>query len=110
MGGVRDFEDLVAWQQARLLAKEIHMRGEAGAFRGNRGLRDQIQRASVSVMSNIAEGFGRFGPVEMGRFVDIAMASCNEVRSQLWLACDLGYLSEEDRCGLANRCRRVDAL
>jgi four helix bundle protein len=110
MSGIRDFEDLVAWQQARLLAGEIHGLGRTGAFRGNRGLRDQIQRASVSVMSNIAEGFGRFGPVEMGRFVDIALGSCAEVRNQLWLACDLGHLTEPQRAALTAQFRRVEQL
>jgi four helix bundle protein len=110
MGGVRDFEDLVAWQQARLMAREVHAVGQAGAFRGARGLRDQLERASVSVMSNIAEGFGRYGPADMGRFVDIALGSCAEVRSQLWLACDLGYLSEPIRATLTERCRRVEQL
>jgi four helix bundle protein len=110
MAGVRDFEDLVAWQQARLLAGEVHSLGRGGAFRGNRGLRDQLQRSAVSVMSNIAEGFGRYGPADMGRFVDIAIGSCAEVRSQLWLAFDLGHLTEAQRTSLTDRCRRVEQL
>ncbi len=94
--GVSRFEDLVAWQKSRELAKEIYVVTNQGAFSRDFGLRDQIQRAAVSVMSNIAEGFERGSPGDFHRFLVIAKASCAEVRSQLYLASDIGYLSEGD--------------
>ncbi len=66
-----------------------------GAFSKDFGLRDQIRRASVSVMSNIAEGFDRGGRAEFHHFVVIAKGSCAEVRSQLYVALDVGYLTQE---------------
>lgn len=108
--GVSKFEDLVAWQKSRELAKEIYVVTNQGAFSRDFGLRDQIQRASVSVMSNIAEGFERGSPADFHRFLVIAKASCAEVRSQLYLASDVGYLSEEDfkrLMALANETARI---
>jgi four helix bundle protein len=83
------FEDLLIWQDARSIAGEVY-----SLFKVNRdfGFRDQIQRASVSVMNNIAEGFERKTKVEFARFLDIAKASCGEVRSMLYLANDIGYV------------------
>lgn len=90
---IKRFEDLIAWQKARVLAKAIYGVTSSGKFAKDFGLRDQIQRASVSVMSNLAEGFERGGNVEFHRFVVIAKASCAELRSQLYLASDIGYLT-----------------
>jgi four helix bundle protein len=93
MGGRVDrFEDLVAWQKARLLTKRIYDLTAKGAFARDFGLRDQIRRAAVSVMSNIAEGFERNKLTEFHQFLSIAKASCAEVRSQLYVALDVGYL------------------
>ena len=78
MGRVERFEDLVAWQKARELAKLIYGISGEGAFARDFGLRDQIRRASVSVMSNIAEGFDRASRAEFHRFLVIAKGSCAE--------------------------------
>ena len=94
--GVSKFEDLIAWQKARELANQIYRVTGQGNFSRDFGLRDQIQRASVSVMSNIAEGFERGSQADFHRFLVIAKASCAEVRSQLYLALDIGYLKNED--------------
>ncbi len=94
--GVSKFEDLIAWQKVRELANQIYRVTGQGNFSRNFGLRDQIQRASVSVMSNIAEGFERGSQADFHRFLVIAKASCAEVRSQLYLALDIGYLKNED--------------
>ena len=91
---VQKFEDLVAWQKARRLTKQIYMLTASESFSRDYGLRGQIQRAAVSVMSNIAEGFERSGLPEFHQFLVIAKASCGEVRSQLYIAPDIGYISE----------------
>jgi four helix bundle protein len=92
-GGVRRFEDLVAWQKARVLTREIYEVTRQGVFAKDYGLSGQIQRAAVSIMSNIAEGFERRGRSEFHHFLFTAKASCAEVRSQLYVAFDIGYLS-----------------
>lgn len=94
--GVSKFEELIAWQKARALANAIYQVTRTGDFSRDFGLRDQIQRASVSVMSNIAEGFERGSQADFHRFLVIAKASCAEVRSQLYLALDIGYLENAD--------------
>ena len=92
---ISKFEDLIAWQKARELTKEIYSASKNGDFGKDFGLRDQIRRASVSVMSNIAEGFDRGGRPEFHQYLVVAKASCAEVRSQLYVALDAGYLSGE---------------
>jgi four helix bundle protein len=91
---VARFEDLVAWQKAKGLAKEIYAVTHSGKFSKDFGLSDQIQRASVSVMSNIAEGFERGSRADFHRFIVIAKASCAEVRSQLYIAYEIHYLDK----------------
>lgn len=93
---IAKFEDLIAWQKARLLTRAIYTRTDEGRFARDFGLRDQIRRSSVSVMSNIAEGFERSGPVEFQRFLSIAKGSCAEVRTQLYVAFDVGYLTKQE--------------
>jgi four helix bundle protein len=90
------FEDLVAWQKARLLTKSIYVATRKDIFAKDFGLAGQIQRASVSIMSNIAEGFERSNPPEFHHFLVIAKASCAEVRSQLYVALDIGYLPQSE--------------
>jgi four helix bundle protein len=91
---VERFEDLQAWQKARQLTKEIYSVTSQGKFTRDFGLTSQIQRASVSIMANIAEGFERFKRTEFHQFLSIAKASCAEVRSHLYVALDAGYLDE----------------
>src|SRR5689334_9370007 len=93
---VERFEDLVAWQKARALTKAIYQATRQEPFVRDFGLCGQIQRASVSIMSNIAEGFERGNRGEFHQFLVIAKASCAEVRSQLYIALDIGYLSQTD--------------
>ncbi len=92
MSKVERFEDLFAWQKARLLACSVYEVTCIGAFAKDYGFARQIQRAGVSIMSNIAEGYERGSRAEFHQFLTIAKASCAEVRSQLYLAHDLGYL------------------
>ena len=90
------FEDMEAWRQARVLCGAIYRVSSKGAFAKDFGLRDQIRRASVSILSNIAEGFERSGSGEFIQFLAIAKGSAGEVRSQLYVALDQGYLTRED--------------
>jgi four helix bundle protein len=94
MAKITRFEELIAWQKARVLTREIYRISNAGTFGRDFGLRDQIRRASVSVMSNIAEGFERAGRAEFHQLLSIAKGSCGEVRSQLYVALDAGHLDE----------------
>ena len=94
MGKVQKFEDLIAWQKSRELTREIYQITREGSFARDFGLSGQIQRASVSIMSNIAEGFERGGRREFHQFLSTAKASCAEVRSQLYVALDIGYLDQ----------------
>ena len=95
MPGIERFEDLIAWQKARELARSIYNATKDAPFAKDYDLARQIQRAAVSVMTNIAERFERQGVKEFRRFFLITKASCAEVRSLLYVAGDLGYLSSE---------------
>lgn len=90
---IERFEDLIAWQKARALVRSVYSVSVAGAFVRDIGLAGQIQRAAVSVMSNIAEGFERQSRSDFRRFLEIARGSCGEVRSQLYIALDVGYVT-----------------
>jgi four helix bundle protein len=92
---IEQFEDLIAWQKARQLTAEIYRISAGGDFSRDFGLRDQIRRAAVSMMSNIAEGFDRASRNEFHQFLVIAKASCAEVRSQLYVALDIGYIDQQ---------------
>jgi four helix bundle protein len=85
---IERFEELVAWQKARELRAGVYALTRKPLARRERGWVDQIQRASVSVMSNIAEGFERGGRPEFHQFPSTAKASCGEVRSLLYVASD----------------------
>lgn len=96
MAKIGKFEELIAWQKARALTSKIYRVSRQGEFKRDFGLRDQIRKASVSVMSNIAEGFERGSPREFRQFLNIAKASCAEVRSQLYVALDVEYLEQQE--------------
>ena len=84
--------DILAWQKARVLTKECYGSSMIEPFRSDFGLRGQLQRASVSTMANIAEGFERGGNKESLQFLSHAKGSCGEVRSDLYMALDQGYV------------------
>ncbi|OGC96485.1 MAG: four helix bundle protein [candidate division Zixibacteria bacterium RBG_16_53_22] len=92
---IERFEDIEAWQKARELSKAIYMVTCDGAFARDFGLRDQIRRAGVSVMSNIAEGFDRGGNRELIQFLYFAKGSAAELQTQLYIALDIGYISQD---------------
>ena len=92
---IQRFEDIKGWQEARTLVKKIYQITKVLPFSRDFGLVDQIQRASVSVMANIAEGFDCDSPLEFARFLGIARRSIVEVQSLLYVALDAGYISAE---------------
>ena len=94
MGTITRFEEIEAWQVARELTRRIYAITGEGAFSRDFGLRDQMRRASVSIMSNIAEGFERGGDKEFGQFLAQAKGSAAEVRAQLYAALDQAYLDK----------------
>ena len=97
---IEKFEDLIAWQKARELTKNIYKITRQGEFSKDFGLRDQIRRASVSIMSNVAEGFERGGRSEFRQFLVIAKGSCAELRSHLYVALDADYIDAQTFQGL----------
>ena len=95
MSVFKTFEEINAWQNARVLVKDVYALTRCGDFCKDYGLKDQIQRAAVSICSNIAEGFERRGNKEFINFLWIAKGSAAEVCSQLYNARDLGYITDE---------------
>src|SRR2546423_2048057 len=93
MNKIERFEDIVAWQKARILTREIYAATKIGQFAKDFGLKGQIQRASVSSMANIAEGFERGGDNEFIQFLSTAKGSSGEVKSHLYVALDQNYVS-----------------
>ena len=88
------FEDLRVWQRARGLAADVYRATDGPAFRRDWGLRDQLRRSAVSVMANIAEGFERGSRPAFHQFAVVAKASCGELRSHLYLARDVGMITD----------------
>lgn len=93
MTGVARFEDLEAWKKARELTKAIYQITSTGGFARDFCLRDQVRRASVSIMSNIAEGFGRKRDKDFQYFLSLAKGSTGEVKAQIYVALDAGLIS-----------------
>ena len=110
MSKIQRFEDILAWQKARELTKEIYAHAKTGPFAKDFGLRDQIQRASVSVMGNIAEGFDRGGDKEFIQFLSISKGSCGEVKSHLYVALDQQYINPTQFDRLYNSADEVGRL
>ena|SRR5208282_4613966 len=95
MSKILRFEEIESWKKARVLTNEIYQVTSLGGFARDFGLRDQIRRASVSAMSNIAEGFERGGNREFLQFLSNAKGSAGEVRSQLYVALDAGFINQK---------------
>lgn len=96
MATIRTFADLDAWKAARELTKLVYLATGGTAFAKDFGLRDQIRRAVVSIMANIAEGFGRSGSGEFIQFLAIVKGSACEVNSHIYVALDQGYMSRSE--------------
>jgi four helix bundle protein len=95
VAAITKFEDLIAWQEARTLVKWIYKITSDGTFAKDYGMRDQIQRAAVSVMTNIAEGFDCESTAEFARFLGIARRSAVEVQSLLYAALDVEHIEQD---------------
>ncbi len=93
MATIEKFEDIEAWKRAREVTKKIYEISSSGEFSRDFSLKDQMRRSSVSIMSNIAEGFERDGNREFVNFLSIAKGSCGEARSQLYVALDQNYVT-----------------
>jgi four helix bundle protein len=110
MGDIAKFEDLIAWQKARVLTRKIYEITKQGDMARDFGLSNQMQRAAISIMSNIAEGHERGSAAEYHQFLVMAKASCAELRSQLYIALDVGYIDAQkfkELNDLANETARV---
>lgn len=107
MARIERFEDVRAWQMARELTNLIYDVTEAGIFARDFGLRDQIQRASASIMHNIAEGFDAGADTEFIPFLKYARRSASEVQSQLYLALDRKYISTQQFQDLYDRATEI---
>lgn len=94
MATIERFEDIQAWQKARELVREIYLACTDGRLSRDFALKDQICRAAVSSMSNIAEGFARYSDKDFAHFLDIARGSVTEVKSLLYVALDVNYLDK----------------
>ena len=110
MATIKRFEEILAWREARILAKMVYEITSVGVFAKDFGLKDQVRRAAVSVGSNIAEGFERNGNKEFAKFLWIAKGSTGEVISQLYTAKDIGYISEEQLQKITDQARRCSYL
>jgi four helix bundle protein len=95
MSKITRFEDLDCWKAARILAKNVFLISQSGPLANDWDTRGQFRRAAVSIMNNIAEGFGRFSDRDSLRFYDTARASGNEVKSMLYLFEDVNYLTPQ---------------
>jgi four helix bundle protein len=95
MAKIERFEDIEAWKSAREITGLIYQISLSGNFAKDFALVNQIRRASISIISNIAEGFERGGDKEFIQFLTIAKGSCGEVRAQLYIALDQNYLDKE---------------
>ena len=100
MAEIQAFEDTQVWRDARELTRLLYHHAAESAFARDFRLRDQIRAAGVSIMSNIAEGYERDGRKELIHFLSVAKGSSGEVRSQLYVALDVGYVSEESHAEL----------
>lgn len=109
MAAFRQFEDIDVWKQGRVLASRIYAVARTDAFSRDYGLRDQIQRAVVSISSNIAEGYERAGNKEFIKFLWIAKGSAGEVASQLYIAYDNGYIDAEQFRNLHAEAKAIGA-
>ena len=107
---IEKFEDIKSWQAGRKLTKAVYEMSSAGQFGRDYGLRDQIQRASVSVMANIAEGYDSLSNKEFVRFLGYALRSATEVQSHLYVALDQAYASQDQFNAIYQQAIEVKSL
>ena len=110
MTKIERFEDIEAWKLARELTRLIYRATSVGDFAHDFSLKDQIRRATVSIVSNIAEGYERGGDKEFLQFLAVAKGSCGEVRAQLYIALDQSYIKDEQFGIISNKALEISRL
>jgi four helix bundle protein len=110
MAKITRFEEIESWKKSRELTRSIYRISLKERFFRDFGLRDQIRRAAVSILSNIAEGFERDGDKEFIQFLSLAKASCGELRAQLYVALDQEYIDEEEFRALTNSATEISRM
>ena len=108
--GYQNFKELRVWQEAKKLAIDVYKVTRSGKLSRDYGLRDQIQRSAVSIPSNIAEGYERNSDKEFVRFLMIAKGSIAELRTQLEICMEIGYLDDEVFNTLEGQCNKIGAM
>ena len=107
---IKRFEEIEAWQEARKLTQLVYKATKSSEFSKDFGLKDQIQRAAVSIMANIAEGFDRNSNNEFIRFLNYSLSSTSELKSHLYVALDQNYLSKETFDDLSSLAAKVSRM
>jgi four helix bundle protein len=107
VGKLKRFEESEVWQSARILVRSVYAISQSPPFRHDVAFCDQIRQASVSIASNIAEGFGSQSNPSFCRYLSSARGSIAEVQAQLRIALDLGYMSSSDFAALVARCESI---
>ncbi len=110
MATISHFREIEGWKTARELTKGIYAASGKGPFARDFPLRDQIRRAAISVMANIAEGFERGGNAEFVQFLSVARGSAGEVEAQLYIALDQDYITREEFSSLEALARSTRRL
>jgi len=110
MALIKRFEDIQAWQEARALVKMIYTLTKKEQFSKDYGMKDQIQRAAVSTMTNIAEGFDCESKVEFARFLGFARRSAVETQSLLYAALDINYITQTEFDAHYEQARKAKAF
>lgn len=110
MARIEKFEDIDSWKAAREATKLVYAASSSGMFAKDFALCNQIRRASVSILSNIAEGFERDGNKEFLQFLAVAKGSCGEVRAQLYVALDQKYIDEKQFAEISNKLAETSRL
>ena len=110
MANIKRFEELECWRSARKLTKEVFLISDKGKLSKDFEIKNQIRSASLSIMNNIAEGFGRFSEKEFIRFLNVAQSSGLEVKSMLYLLEDLNYLNQDDLGNLMQEVNKTISL
>jgi four helix bundle protein len=107
MAQIQQFEEIIAWQKAKVITTEVYI---VSRSIDDRSYNDQIQRAAVSIMNNIAEGFERKSNKEFRQFLYIAKGSCGEVRSMIILGKEIGYISTPKAAEMTEKCLEISRL
>ncbi|NQT62395.1 MAG: four helix bundle protein [Candidatus Marinimicrobia bacterium] len=110
MSTLNKFEDILAWKKARTLVSKLYSISNSGTFKRDFSLKDQTRRCGISIMANIAEGFGRKSKKEFAYFLNIAHGSASELQSHLYIALDLGYIEQDNFEDLYLECEEISKM